>query len=134
MTGLVLKLGPKERILINGVVVENGNRRGRIYILSPDAKILRLKDAIHPDEVTTPVRRVCYILQLMLSGDASVETGKRQVLQGIEQLSRAFRDVDSRRILDLSTDHILNDQIYAGLKSLKLLLSREARLMEVNAK
>ncbi len=133
MTGLVLKLGPKERILINGVVVENGDRRGRVSILTPNANILRLKDAIHPNEVTTPVRRVCYILQLILSGDAGLGDGKRQVLRGIEQLSHAFWDVDSRRILDLSTDYIIRDQFYPGLKSLRLLLSREARLISAGA-
>ncbi|WP_298258954.1 flagellar biosynthesis repressor FlbT [uncultured Litoreibacter sp.] len=129
MTGLVLKMGPKERILINGVVVENGERRGRVNILTPNANILRLKDAIHPDEATTPVRRVCYILQLILSGDAELSDGKRQVLRGIEQLSHAFWDADSRKILDTATDYVIKQQFYPGLKSLRSLLPREARLM-----
>ena len=38
MSGLVLKLGPHERIMINGVVVENGDRRARLNVLTPDAK------------------------------------------------------------------------------------------------
>ena len=58
MSGLVLKLGPGERVLINGAVIENGDRRSRISILTPNANILRLRDAIHPEEVNTPVRRV----------------------------------------------------------------------------
>jgi hypothetical protein len=70
MSGLVLKLGPKERVLINGAVIENGDRRTRLSIMTPNANILRLRDALHPEEVTTPVRRVCYIAQLVLSGDA----------------------------------------------------------------
>ena len=70
MSGLVLKLGPHERVLVNGAVIENGDRRSRISILTPHANILRLRDAIAPDEVNTPVRRVCYIAQLVLSGDA----------------------------------------------------------------
>ena len=70
MTGLVLKLGPHERVLINGAVVENGDRRSKLAIMTPNAHILRLRDAIHPEEVNTPVRRVCYIAQLVLSGDA----------------------------------------------------------------
>ncbi|WP_040818953.1 flagellar biosynthesis repressor FlbT [Litoreibacter arenae] len=133
MTGLVLKLGPKERVLINGVVVENGDRRGRVSIITPNAKILRLKDAIHPDQVTTPVRRVCYILQLILSGDACAEEAKHQVLRGIEQLSQAFWDVDSRRVLDAATDSVISGRYYLGLKSLRLLLAREARLLNASA-
>ena len=70
MSGLVLKLAPKERVLINGAVIENGEKRSRLSVMTPNANILRLRDAIHPDEVNTPVRRVCYIAQLVLSGDA----------------------------------------------------------------
>ena len=87
MSGLVLKLAPRERVLINGAVIENGDRRGRLSIITPNANILRLRDAIHPDEVTTPVRRVCYIAQLVLSGDLETDDARNQLLRGIEQLS-----------------------------------------------
>ena len=35
MSGLVLKLGPRERVLINGAVIENGDRRARLSIVTP---------------------------------------------------------------------------------------------------
>jgi flagellar protein FlbT len=79
MSGLILKLGPKERILINGAVIENGDRRSRLAIMTPDANILRLRDAIHPEDAKTPVRRVCYAVQLVLSGD--VMLGANAVLK-----------------------------------------------------
>lgn len=63
MTGLVLKLAPNERVLINGAVIENGERRSKISIRTPNVNVLRLKDAIHPDEAKTPVTRACYIAQ-----------------------------------------------------------------------
>jgi flagellar protein FlbT len=53
MGGLVLKLAPKERVLINGAVIENGEKRSRLSIVTPDANILRLRDAIHPEEANT---------------------------------------------------------------------------------
>lgn len=68
MSGLVLKLGPRERILINGAVIENGDRRSRLSIVTPKANILRLRDALHPDDASTPVRRICYTAQLILTG------------------------------------------------------------------
>ena len=58
MSGLVLKLAPNERILINGVVLENGDRRARISVKTPHANILRLRDAIHPGDAVTPVSRI----------------------------------------------------------------------------
>ena len=81
MSGLVLKLGPHERVLINGAVVENGDKRSRLAIMTPNANILRLRDAIHPQEANTPVKRVCYIAQLVLTGDATAEDTRPQLLR-----------------------------------------------------
>ncbi|MEI4472717.1 flagellar biosynthesis repressor FlbT [Frigidibacter sp. MR17.24] len=129
MTGLVLKLGPQERVLINGAVIENGERRSRLAIMTPNAHILRLRDAIHPDEVNTPVRRVCYIAQLVLSGDAEPEEARFQLLRGIEQLSQVLTDPDSRTHLRQATVAVVADQPYQALKALRGLLPREERLL-----
>lgn len=128
MTGLVLKLGPHERVLINGAVVENGDKRSRLAIMTPNANILRLRDAIHPEEVNTPVRRVCYIAQLVLSGDAEAAEARMQLLRGIEQLSQVLTDHDSRSLLTQATTAVLEDQHYQALKALRALLPREERL------
>ncbi|WP_271949613.1 flagellar biosynthesis repressor FlbT [Ruegeria faecimaris] len=129
MAGLVLKLAPKERVLINGVVVENGDRRSRFSIMTPQANVLRLRDAIHPDEVNTPVRRVCYATQLVLSGDMEAESARQQLLRRVEELSQVFTDADSRRVLAEATEALLAEQYYKCLKSLRALLPREERLM-----
>ncbi|MBV1866504.1 MAG: flagellar biosynthesis repressor FlbT [Marinosulfonomonas sp.] len=129
MSGLVLKLGPRERILVNGAVIENGDRRSRLSIVTPNANILRLRDSIHPEEVNTPVRRVCYIAQLVLSGDAKAEDAKMQLLRGIEQLSQVLTDIDSRDLLSEATDAVLDAQYYLAMKALRSLLPREERLM-----
>jgi flagellar biosynthesis repressor protein FlbT len=128
MSGLVLKLGPHERVLINGAVIENGDRRSRLAIMTPNANILRLRDAIHPEEVNTPVRRVCYIAQLVLTGDTDASEARLQLLRGIEQLSQVLTDHDSRTQLTLASKAVLEDQHYQVLKALRSLLPREERL------
>jgi flagellar biosynthesis repressor protein FlbT len=128
MTGLVLKLGPHERVLINGAVIENGEKRSRLAIMTPNANILRLRDAIHPEEVNTPVRRVCYAAQLVLSGDAEPEEAKLQLLRGIEQLSQVLTDYDSRTQLTVASRAVMENQHYQALKALRSLLPREERL------
>lgn len=128
MTGLVLKLGPHERVLINGAVIENGDKRSRLAVMTPNANILRLRDAIHPEAVNTPVRRVCYIAQLVLTGDADPEEAKLQLLRGIEQLSQVLTDFDSRTQLTLASRSVIENQHYQALKALRSLLPREERL------
>jgi flagellar protein FlbT len=131
MSGLVLKLGPRERVLINGVVMENGDRRARLNVLTPDANVLRLRDAIHPDEAKTPVKRVCYVAQLVLAGEADPEEGARQLLRGIEQLSQVFQDADSRAALGAATEATNARRFYQVMRALRSLMPREARLLGI---
>ncbi len=131
MSGLVLKLGPHERVLINGAVIENGDRRSRLAVVTPNAHILRLRDAIHPEEANTPVRRVCYIAQLVLSGDVDAGDARHQLLRGIEQLSQVLTDHDSRTLLSTATQAVIEAQHYQALRALRGLLPREERLMAV---
>jgi len=129
MTGLVLKLSPKERVLVNGAVIENGERRSRLSIMTRDAHILRLRDAIHPEDAKPPVRRVCYATQLVLSGDSDAQEARQPLLRRIEELSQVFADPDSRQHLARATEALLDDQHYQCLKALRALLPREDRLL-----
>lgn len=133
MPGLILKLGPGERVMVNGVVMENGPRRTRINILTPQANVLRLRDAIHPDQVNTPVRRVCYIAQMVLAGEADDDEGRRQMLLGIEQLGQVFTDPDSCARLSEAMQHVGGGRFYQALKTLRTLLPREQRLLQASA-
>lgn len=134
MSGLVLKLGPNERVLVNGAVIENGSRRSKLNILTPKANILRLRDAIHPHEANTPVSRVCYILQLVLSGDEDLSEAGIQVKNGLNQLAQVFTDSESRSLLGIATENIENEKVYPALKALRELLLIEKNLFRDHKK
>lgn len=68
MGGLILKLRPHEELMINGVLVENGERNTRLRVKTEGAHILRLRDALKPEEATTPAKRAYYIAQLAVAG------------------------------------------------------------------
>ncbi|CUH80795.1 flagellar biosynthesis repressor FlbT [Tropicibacter naphthalenivorans] len=133
MSGLVLKLAPRERVLINGAVIENGDRRGCVTIVTPSANVLRLRDAIHPEEAKTPVRRLCYAAQLILTGDAEPAEARQQLIPRIEELSHILVDSDSRRLLSQASDALLSEQFYQCLKALRALIPREDRLLSTKA-
>jgi flagellar protein FlbT len=132
MSGLVLRLAPNERVLINGAVLENGDRATKIAIKTPDVNVLRLRDAIHPDSARTPVSRACYMAQMILTGDADPVEGRRQLLLAIEQLSQVFEDRDSRLLLADTTASILEGKMYPAMRKLRDLLPREARLFAIS--
>ncbi|VDS08336.1 flagellar biosynthesis repressor FlbT [Paracoccus haematequi] len=130
MSGLVLKLAPNERVLINGAVIENGDRRSKIAIRTPNANVLRLKDAIHPDRANTPVARACYIAQLILSGDAEAAEGKRQLLLAIAQLALVFEDEASQTALREARASVEEGAAYPALRRLRELLPQEEQLIQ----
>lgn len=132
MSGLVIKLAPRERILINGAVLENGDRRSRLSILTKDAHILRLRDAIHPEEAVTPVSRLCYVLQLGLVGETDGKSTLREAIPRFEQLSQVFTDRNSRDLLDTGAQALLDGNIYRSLKAVRELLPREKRLLALS--
>lgn len=129
MTGLILKLAPQERVLINGAVIENGNRRCRINIRSPGAHILRLRDAIHPSETDTPVKRLCYAVQLVLSGDADLARIADDLDAEIRSLADAMVDMQSRARLDSARAALRGNRPYQALRVLRDLIDTETRLL-----
>ncbi|WP_036767171.1 flagellar biosynthesis repressor FlbT [Parvularcula oceani] len=87
MAGLTLTLRPNERFLVGGCLVQNGPRRSAITIVDDSVPVLRLSDALHPDEVTTPIRRAYYAAQLILAGEP---VDRDAVRDQIEALARIF--------------------------------------------
>lgn len=129
MPGLILKLRAHEQILVNGVVMQNGDRNARLIIKTPDAKILRLRDAIHPDEANTPIKRVCYIAQLGVAGEANAAEIERDLRSGLSQLSAALDGLDDSNHLDEAQTMLEEHNFYGVLRALRRLLPLEERLL-----
>ena len=130
MSGLILKLGPYERVLVNGAVIQNGDRRSKISIITPNANILRLRDAIRPTEADTPVRRVCYIVQLVLTGDLPPESCLDKIQIGINQLDSVFGNSSLNEHLVSAREALTSRDFYRVLKSLRRLLDVESNLLQ----
>lgn len=130
MAGLILKLRAHEQILVNGVVMQNGDRNARLIIKTADAKILRLRDAIHPEAVDTPVKRVCYIAQLAVAGEAEPEKAARQLASAIDQLAAALGGIETcDDALADAREAVMERNFYLALRALRRLLPVEERLL-----
>lgn len=90
MTGLVIKLKPNEKVLVNGVMLQNGDRATRLRVRSNDVSILRARDAITKEDANTPLKRVYYIAQLALAGEADADQAAGEILQGLAPLKSIF--------------------------------------------
>jgi flagellar biosynthesis repressor protein FlbT len=130
MIGLRLKLRPKERVLINGAVVENGRMPVELRVLTPETKILRLRDALHPDQIDTPTKRVCYIAQLVVAGEMSPEEARSRFVRGVVELKQVFLDPGSQAAMDEAIAHAHADNFYKAMQCMRRMLPYEELVMQ----
>jgi len=69
---LKLSLRPGERFVLNGAVVQNGDRRA-VLILQNKASVLREKDIMQSEEVNTPARRIYFPVMMMYLDEAGAD-------------------------------------------------------------
>lgn len=65
---LKISLKPGERFVLNGAVIENGDRRANL-VLKNKAAVLREKDILQEADVNTPVRRIYFPIMMMYLSD-----------------------------------------------------------------
>jgi flagellar protein FlbT len=61
---LKLSLKPGEKFVLNGAVVQNGDRRS-VLVLQNKASVLREKDIMQPDDASSPARRIYFPVMMM---------------------------------------------------------------------
>ncbi len=125
MPGLILKLRAHEQILVNGVVMQNGDRNARLIIKTPDARILRLRDAIQPDEATTPVKRACYLAQLAVAGECGPDGAAEELVARLDGLRKSLPNCAAGEYLDEARAALGDGNFYAVLRALRRLVPIE---------
>lgn len=128
MAGLKLKLRPEEQILINGAVIQNGLKQVELTVKTAGTRILRLRDAIHPDDANTPVKRVCYIAQLAVAGEVDDIAAFSDFVTGVNALQKVFRDEGSQEIMDASLEQAKAGDFYKAMQSMRKLIKYEEAL------
>ena len=127
--GLRLTLKPNERILINGCVVRNSDRRQQLMI-ETQADIVREADLLKENEARTPVKEVYFFIQAAL-----LDADKRSKLVPIIQkrlgkLVPVFHDDMASHIFEAAS-HVSQADFYKAMRALRPLIEYEARLFEM---
>jgi len=69
---LKLSLKPGEKFVLNGAVVQNGDRRCSL-VLQNKASVLREKDIMQEEDVTSPARHVYFPVMMMYLDEAGAD-------------------------------------------------------------
>ena len=90
---LKLSLKPGEKFVLNGAVVQNGDRRSAL-LLQNKASVLREKDIMQADEANTPSRRIYFPVMMMYLDQAGWERYQEEFVQRLSEFMGAVRNAD----------------------------------------
>jgi flagellar protein FlbT len=120
MAGLALKLAPKEQVMINGVLVENGPRRSQLLIKTENAKVLRMRDALYEDDLIGPASEAYYAAQRSVAGELSTEEAAEAIRATLPVLDKL--DPESVAAVEKALE---SDNHYRAMRSLRSLVDDE---------
>ena len=128
---LRIKLPSKEKIIINGAVIENAGEATTI-ILHNKVDILRRKEVMKEEDAITPSRRVYYILQCAYL----FENERQKYLDLAAEFMGEYEEAapSAKAICDEIRGFISSEKFYDALRKTTELLDHEAeRLKEIGA-
>jgi flagellar protein FlbT len=129
MPGLLLKLAPHERILVNGLLFENGPKKTKMTLHSEGAHVLRLRDALHPEAVVGPVSRAYHVSQLAVAGESDTDTSVDALSPGLDELARVFANTPQETAIDEARAALTQRNFYKVMRALKDLLPLEVDML-----
>lgn len=129
---LKLSLKPGEKFVLNGAVVQNGDRRG-VLVLQNKASVLREKDIMQPDEVTTPARRIYFPVMMMYLDEAGAERQYEEFATRLTEFMGVVRNPEVLSDCIAISKHVMAREYYKALMlSRKLIEYEDQRLGHVS--
>jgi flagellar protein FlbT len=88
---LKLSLKPGEKFVLNGAVVQNGDRRCAL-LLQNKASVLREKDIMQAEEAKTPSRRIYFPVMMMYLDQGGSDQYHDEFVQRLSEFMGAVRN------------------------------------------
>lgn len=121
---LKLSLKPGEKFVLNGAVVQNGDRRG-VLILQNKASVLREKDIMQVEEVTTPAKRVYFPVMLMYLDESAAAKAYDEFVLRLSEFMGATRNPEVLADCVAASKHVLAREYYKALMAARKLVEYE---------
>ena len=125
---LKISLKPGEKVVINGAVISNGDRRAS-FVLQNKASVLRERDIMQAEEANTPARRIYFPVMMMYLD----EGGQDDYYTEFSTRMNEFMDAVQRpevitECIRINKD-VANKDYYVALKACRKLFEYEEQLL-----
>jgi flagellar protein FlbT len=121
---LKLSLKPGEKFVLNGAVVQNGDRRG-VLILQNKASVLREKDIMQIEEANTPSRRIYFPVMMMYLDVASAGRYYEEFVPRLTEFMGAIQNPDVLANCVAISKHCMEREYYKALMLCRKLIEYE---------
>ena len=121
---LKLSLKPGEKFVLNGAVVQNGDRRG-VLVLQNKASVLREKDIMQAEDVTSPARRVYFPVMMMYLDEAAAARYYEEFAHRLSEFMTVIRNPDVLADCVGISKYVLSREYYKALMSCRKLIEYE---------
>ena len=123
---LTINLKPHERLIVNGVVIENSGPAAKILVHN-NAALLREKDIVTEEQANTSARRIYFAIQCQYLFPAKGDV----FLPIIEKFLGEFEEAapSTAALIGEIRGQVRDGQLYRALKSAKQLIAREQEIL-----
>lgn len=121
---LKLSLKPGERFVLNGAVVQNGDRRGAL-ILQNKASVLREKDILQESEANTPARRIYFPVMMMYLDEQGATRYYDEFVRRLSEFMNVVRNPGILTDCVTISKHALAREYYKALMLCRKLIEYE---------
>ena len=125
---LKLSLKPDEKLVLNGAVIANGDRRTTLMVHNK-ASILREKDIMQEDDVNTPVKRIYFPIMLMYMEQNSEDKYQEEFVLRITEFMKAMTSPEAIDLCVKISKDVMNRNYYRALMNCKKLLAYEETVL-----
>lgn len=128
---LKLSLRPGEKFVLNGAVVQNGDRRG-VLILQNKASVLREKDIMQAEEATTPARLIYLPVMMMYLDEPGATRYYDEFVRRLSEFMGVIRNPEILSECVSISKHAMAREYYKALMLCRKLIEYEdERLRDV---
>lgn len=126
---LKLSLKPQEKFVVNGAVLQNGDRRG-VLLLQNKASVLREKDIMQPEDANSPAKRIYFpVMMMYLDGGPPKGANYDHFVERITEFMGAISNPEiMRECVALSKD-VMGCDYYRALGRCRKLIAYENEVL-----
>ena len=128
MGNIRLFLRANEKLYINGAVIRF-DRKTSIELLN-DVSFLLEGHVIQPEEATTPLRQLYFVVQMMLIDPNETEAPLQLFQSMLDSLLETVTDGELQAGLEETDAEMRSGETFKALKSIRKLFDIESRIME----